>query len=69
MRRSGRKAPIEPVGLYPPTDQGTYIRQMSKEERYKAAKHGWRNWYINRGRLLLEGDRKLERQISWRRVH
>lgn len=80
MRRSGRK-PREIVSCdietYDPTtqrfggvsEQSIYFRSLPKEEQRKIAKHGWRNWYINRGRLPLEGDRALERRISWRRIH
>jgi hypothetical protein len=49
--------------------QGDYYRSLPKSERLRSQREGWRNWYINRGRLPHEQDRRLERQLSWRRVH
>jgi hypothetical protein len=55
------------------TIQGIHFRLMSKEERRKAAKHGWLNWHMNRRRLPLDADDKqikaYKRRVSWRRVH
>ena len=48
--------------------QGDYYRSLPRSEHLKSQKDGWRNWFINRGRLPLEGDHRIERQISWRRV-
>jgi hypothetical protein len=42
---------------------------LTADDQRRRARKGWRNWYINRGRLPLEGDEKIERQLSWRRVH
>jgi hypothetical protein len=44
-------------------------RRISKDDQRRRARTGWRNWYINRGRLPLQGDERIERQLSWRRVH
>jgi hypothetical protein len=49
--------------------QSDYYHSLPRSERRKSQRLGWRNWYINRGRLPLEGDRRVERQLSWRRVH
>lgn len=77
MRRSGRRPYVVPdLGTSARTEyteadlqQAIYFSQMSREERLRCAKKGWRNWYINRGRLPLHGDARVERQLSWRRVH
>jgi hypothetical protein len=42
---------------------------MTADDQRRRARTGWRNWYINRGRLPLQGDERIERQLSWRRVH
>lgn len=45
----------------------------TREERRRRAKHGWFNWYVDRGRMNL-GDtsdsalRRAGRQVSWRRA-
>jgi hypothetical protein len=37
--------------------------------RKQAARKGWFNWYLNRGRLYLNLTKKQLRQVSWRRAH
>lgn len=43
------------------------------DDKQRRAKHGWFNWYVNRGRMPLgtASDQELKRaarQVSWRRT-
>jgi uncharacterized NAD(P)/FAD-binding protein YdhS len=57
-----------------PTDeerqrQSDYWHSLSRAEKRKLSKHGWPNWYINRGRISNPPTKKELRQISHRRAH
>jgi hypothetical protein len=50
-------------------EQSNYFHNMSRAERRRAAKFGWPNWYINRGRISNPPTKKELRQLSHRRAH
>lgn len=49
--------------------QSEYWHSLSKEERRELSKHGWPNWYINRGRIQQSFTDSELRRVSWRRAH
>lgn len=49
--------------------QSDYVKKMPKKERLAAAKHGWPNWFINRGRMSKDATPSERRRVSWRRAH
>jgi hypothetical protein len=49
--------------------QSSYFHGLPRSERLKIARHGWPNWYINRGRMSNPPTDTERRQVSWRRAH